>query len=286
MSAAERSDLDVDADLAAGFCRELALRIDEMKGTLAAWHAARDAAAAARDAVEPAKKRAWAAQLGDAADAGELTRRFEEARHEAGRARRELTAATEQVRDAVGNAESDVIRMRSVTLSGDAASRVERMANVTMEHAWTARDEARLGPSPEDAAHRRSDEWVAAQRVAAPVGAPPTGVATSVTKTNPRDEPESNERPSTAFPKKDWRSLSNEERAHRIQHALALIEEAASKYRDPPSWRDLARETGISARKLRMIKKLVEEHTEAERSAAQRQEQSLHRHAVEKHLAV
>lgn len=161
MSAAERTDSDVDADLADGFCRELNLRIEEMKSALAAWHAAHDAAAVAGGAVEPAKKRAWAAQLREAADADELTRHFEEARGEADRTRRERIAAKERVRDAVESAESDVLRTRNVTLCGEVAARVARMAFVTTERARMARDEAGLGSSADDNAARRSADALA-----------------------------------------------------------------------------------------------------------------------------
>ena len=163
MSAAERSepDPDIDAQLAVGFCRELALRVEEMKGALATWQDARDAAEAARDAVEPAKKRAWAAQLQDASDANELTGRFEEARAGVDRRHRERVAAKERVRDAVENAESDVLRVRSVTLSVAATASVKLAVHETQERARAARAAAGLGPSAEDEAARRSADALA-----------------------------------------------------------------------------------------------------------------------------
>lgn len=173
MSTAEPADLgvheDIDAQLAAEFCRELKLRGEAMKSALATWGAARAAMEAARDAVEPAKKRAWTAQLRKAADADELTRRFEDARHEADVRRQELAAAKQLVREAVEAAESDVHRMRNVSLGGEAGARVERTAFVTMEHAKATRDEAVPGPSSEDAERRRRAEREAAERAAVAV---------------------------------------------------------------------------------------------------------------------
>ena len=99
MSAVEQADTDIDAQLAAEFCRELKLRGDEIENALAMRRAARDAVESAREAVQPAQKRAWLAQLRGAAEADELTRRVPEASHEADRARREFTAATQRVRD-------------------------------------------------------------------------------------------------------------------------------------------------------------------------------------------
>jgi hypothetical protein len=103
----------------------------------------------------------------------------------------------------------------------------------------------------------------------------------------PAPTPSDDEEPSgTAFQPADWRSLSPKEKADRVHHGLALIAMAESHYRDPPSWRRLERETGVSARKLRKIKRLADAHRDAERAAAQRHQESLHRHAAKPNVAV
>lgn len=285
----------VSRRLAEGLVNHLAERLAEVNGAVESWRSAEVEAGGAREREADALDAAHAAQLSRGADAGDLTQHAVEAQaaaelaaHVARRARATLANVVVDAEIAAARARAKVARM-----APEDAALVEQAVQVTQDRAREARSEAGLGPSAEEHARQRSAAWVAAQRAAAvpapesPNGATPaTAVPTKGTRAGPRLDRDDDEAPSTAFPKVDWRTLSAQEKVDRVQHALAIITAAQNDSRDPPSWRELERQTGISVRKLRAIKKLVEEYTEAERSAAQRREQSLHRHAARKHLAV
>jgi hypothetical protein len=88
------------------------------------------------------------------------------------------------------------------------------------------------------------------------------------------------EPPIATFARSDWRTLPAEEKGRRIDHALALVRAAERDGRDPPSWRDLARETGVSRETLKRSPKLGEAIRDAEREAAASRRERLRRHAA------
>jgi hypothetical protein len=82
------------------------------------------------------------------------------------------------------------------------------------------------------------------------------------------------------FSPADWRTLGAEERERRIGHVFSLVRAAEHAGRDPPSWRELERASGVSRRKLQSLEPLAEAHRDAEHAAQERRQERLNRHAT------
>jgi hypothetical protein len=164
MSTAE----SVDKRLADGLVDHLRKFSQVMDVALKTWGSAVAAAETARDRVRDAQKAAVTAQLHGDADEEPLTRRAVEADAEAELADYAARQAWRALASAVRDTECEALRARNMTVGmpADDAARVERMAYVATERARAVREEAGLGPSPEDAERRRCAERAAAQRVA------------------------------------------------------------------------------------------------------------------------
>ncbi len=163
----------VDTRLAEGLINHLRKAREALDVALKTWQFAVVEANTGRDRAEAARKAAWAAQLHGDDDEERLTRRAVEACAKADRADTATRQARRALVNAVSDAECAALRARSLTAGMPAAdaARVERAVVVTTEHARAARDEARLGPSPEDAERQRCAEREAGERAAAAAAA-------------------------------------------------------------------------------------------------------------------
>jgi hypothetical protein len=149
----------VSKKLAEGLVNHLTERRESIERARATWRAAEAEADAAREREADGLDAAHAAQLNHDVDEAELTRGAVELHADAERAAHAARQARRTLADAVEEAEMAAMRSRARTprMASDDAALVERAVHETLAHARAARDEARLGPPPQEAADCRRD---------------------------------------------------------------------------------------------------------------------------------
>ena len=151
--------LVVSKRLADGLVSHLAERRDDVKGALGAWRSAETEASASRERETAALDAAHAAQLSHGDDEEELTRHAAELQADAERAAYAARRARTSLANSVTDAEIAAIRAheKSPRMALEDAAVVDCAVHEVTALARAAREEARLGPSPDDAARQTRD---------------------------------------------------------------------------------------------------------------------------------